>query len=473
MNDSLNVKLTQSKALTIAAFILILVFALFLRRHTFELPHFRGDQHHYISLAFKMDSGGMTNYNLRGVNIYGINAAPNLYQLTSAPDKGYVLKSLEEANITYYDQPLHHIPFGFPAAIMLSHKIFAPQDPYYLLAVNEREIIEKAPPGAGLRGFRFDSQVKWKQFYSVIIPLLSSLLFIALVYFLAKRLYSSELVGLIAMFLMAISPVDILTSQKVWADDMTAFFACASVLLYIISLDKKMPLLALAGGVSCGISAITKQSGAFIIFVIVIWHFLSNLDRLFRKDTFLSVIFDKNLIFFLLGALLSSIYWFSKVTSVYGTPIYRPHQAKIAETAKTLWFKTVGGRPWPVYLIGIPFQNPLFFLAYLSPIFLWLDRKCLKSTLLGVVWIAVFLYIFQVYLGSGGKEHRYMLLAYPAFAILGAYVANFLRTKIDEKTKTPTGTIVLAVLLIASIFWSVPMAYYTLFYNGALIMRPF
>lgn len=463
----------KSKLSTPVIFILILVFALFLRRHTFDLPHFRGDQHHYIALAFKMDSSGIDGYNLRNIDIYGINGYPNLYQLIPSQDKGYVLKSLEEANITYYDQPLHHIPFGFPAAVMLSHKIFARGEPYYLLAVNEQEIIQKAPPGAGLKAFKFDPAVRGKQFYSVIIPLLSSLFLIALVYFLAKRLYSNERVGLIAMFLMAICPIDILTSQKVWADDMTAFLAVLSVLLYLISLDKKLPLVALAGGIACGLSAITKQSGAFIVFVIVIWHFLSNLDRLFKKDTFLSVVFDKYLIFFLLGTLLSAIYWFSKVASVYGTPIYRPHQAKIAEVAKTMWFKTVGERPWPVYLVGIPFQNPLFTLAYLSPVFLWLDKKFSKSTLLGIVWISVFLYIFQVYLGSGGKEHRYMLPAYPAFACLGAYVADYIRSKMNEKIGFQTGTYVLIILLVASVSWSVPMAYKTLFYNGALIMRPF
>ncbi|MFC1570845.1 phospholipid carrier-dependent glycosyltransferase, partial [Candidatus Omnitrophota bacterium] len=404
---------------------------------------------------------------------YGIKEAPNLYQLGIAHDKGYILKELERGNITYYDQPLHHIPFGFPLAIMASHKIFSGGDPYYLLAINDVEIMQNAPPGVGLRNFRFDPAIRGKQFYSVIVPLVSSLLLIIMVYFLAKRLYSSENVGLIAMFLMAISPIDILTSQKVWADDMTAFLMVLAVLLYIISIQKKMPLLALVGGLSCGASAITKQSGAFIIFVIVIWHFVSNFDRLRRKETFLSVVFDKYLILFGLGALAGAAYWFLKVHSVYGSPIYRPHQPKIAETARTAWFKTVGGRPWPVYLIGIPFQNPLFTLAYISPLFLWLNKKSAKNTLFGIIWIAVFLYIFQVYLGTGGKELRYMLPAYPAFAILGAYVANYLRVKIDKKAGFSIGTIILVAILAASVLWCVPMAYNTLFFNGALITRPF
>ncbi len=306
-----------------------------------------------------------------------------------------------------------------------------------------------------------------------MIPLSFSLFLIALVYLLAKKLYNNTQVAFIAMFLMAISPIDILTAQKVWADDMTAALAALAILLYVMSLEKKAPLLAFAGGISCGLSAITKQNGAFIAFVVIIWHFISNFDRLFRKDTFLKVIFDKNLLLFGLGAFLSAGYWFAKITSIYGSPRYMPHQEKIAEIAITDWFKTVGRRPRHLYLLGIPYQNPLFALAYLSPLWLWLDRKRSRNTLLPVIWIAVFLYIFQVYLGGGGKEHRYMLPAYPAYAILGAYVANRLRIFIDKNMGLRTGTILLVILLIASVLWSVPMAYETLFVNGALIMKPF
>jgi hypothetical protein len=470
--DKLSNILASRKTVMIA-FAAILLLAVILRKHTFELPHYRGDQHHYVALAFKLDTQGIAGYNLRGIDLYAIRKYPNLVQLAPSKDKGYVLKSLEQGNITYYDQPLHHIPFGFPAAIMISHKIFAPGAPYFLLSANDTEIIKNAPPGVGLRNFRFDPKIVNKQFYSIIVPLFFSLLLVALVYFTAKELYDNDLIALTAMFLMAVCPIDILTSQKIWADDMTAALALLSVFLYILSRRKNMPLLALAGGISCGISAITKQSGAFIVLVLIPWHFIANSDRLFRKDTFLKVMFDRNLILFGLGALLGSGYWFYKVWSVYGDPIYRPHQAQIADIAKTAWFKIVGTRPKYLYMVGIPYQNPLFALAYISPLWLWLDRKHAKNTLLSIIWIAVFLYIFQVYLGGGGKEHRYMLPAYPAFAILGAYVADRLRTLLDSSMGLRTGSVLLIIALIASALWSVPMAMDAIFYNSALIMKPF
>jgi len=466
-------KSRPARNITIVLFLAILALAINLRQHTFNLPHYKGDQQHYLGLAFKLDTRGISGYNLRGINPYGNLQYPHRLRIGAAEGKGQMLKTLERANITYYDQPLHHIPFGFPLAIMLSHKIFAPGDPYYGLTINVAEIIRKAPPGAGLRNFRFDPSIAGAQFYSIIVPFSFSLLLIILVYLLAKKLYNNDQVALIAMFLMAISPIDILSSQKLWADDMTAALAALSILLYILSIDKKMPILAFAGGISCGLSAITKQNGAFIVFVVIIWHLITNFDRLFRKDTFLKVIFDRNLILFGLGAILSAGYWFAKVTSVYGNPVYRPHQAGISRVAEITWFKTVGSRSRYLYLAGIPYQNPLFALAYIAPLWLFLDKKRAKNTLLPIIWIAVFLYIFQVYLGRGGKEHRYMLPAYPAYAILGAYIANRLRMFIDRKTGFRVGTVLLLILLAASAFWSIPMGLDVVFMNKALILKPF
>ncbi len=466
-------KYKPAQVLTALAFIAIVIFAFNLRSHTFNLPHYRGDQQHYVALAYKLDAQGISGYNLRGINIYGHKQFQELFGLFPADDKGSILKGLEATNITYYDQPLHHIPFGFPAAIMLSHKIFADDPSYSLLAINDVKIIQEAPPGVGLRNFKLDPEIAGKQFYSIIVPLFFSMLLIVLVYFLAKILFGKNSLALTAMFLMTISPIDILTAQKVWADDMTSALVVLAVLLYVMSIEKKMPLLALAGGIACGISAVTKQSGAFLIPVIIIWHFAANFEKLRKKETFLEVVFDKNLLLFGLGTFLGAGYWFIKVYSVYGNPVYRPHQEEIAAAAKTDWFKTVGRRPRHLYLAGIPYQNPLFALAYISPLWLWLDKARSKKTLLLIVWIVLFLFIFQGYLGDGGKEHRYMLPAYPAFAILGAYIANLFRVFLDKRLGFYAGTVLLAAVLVASACRGIPMAYETLFHNGALIMKPF
>ncbi|MEA3489046.1 MAG: glycosyltransferase family 39 protein [Candidatus Omnitrophota bacterium] len=459
-----------SRQIPVMIFIIILAFAICLRKHTFNLPHYRGDQHHYVGLAFKLDSEGIRGYNLRGINMLTSRESPQTIILDPAPDKGHVIKSLARGGITYYDEPLHHMPFGFPYALMLSHKLFAPDEPYSLLAINDTKIIREAPPGVGLRNFRFDPEIAGKQFYSIIVPLFFSLLMIVSVYFISRTLYNNEWAALTAMFLMTISPVDILTSQKIWADDMTAGLAALGALLYLLALKKEKSLLAFAGGIACGLSVITKQLGIIVPVGIVVWHFLSNINRLFKKESFLKVLFDKNLILFALGGLLSTGYWFIKITSVYGDPLYRPHQPGLAETAKTAWFKITQSRPRHLYLLGIPYQNPLFGLAYISPLWLWLDKRQYKNHLFPVTWLAVAFFLsYRFFTG----EHRYMLSAYPAFAILGAYVVNRLRTAIDRTVGFRTGTILFILALAVSALWSVPMAMETLFYNSALIMKPF
>lgn len=450
-------------------FIAILLLAFNLRKHTFDLPHYRGDQHHYIGLAFKLDTQGISGYNLRGIDMYTSRQYPYLIQIAPAQDEGHVLKSLAQANITYYDEPLHHVPFGFPLAIMMSHKIFAPGQPYYALAIPDTKIIREAGPGAGLRNFRFDPAIKYKQFYAVIVPLAFSLLLIAATYFLAKTLFDDECVALVSMFLMCICPIDILTSQKVWADDMTAATTALAALFYMMAIRKKLPVLALIAGLSCGLSAITKPNGAIVAFAIVLWHFITNMDRLLSRDP-LKVIFDKYLWTFGLGGFISAGYWYIKLMATYGSPVYKPKQAGLLEADASGWFRLLKSRPRHLYFFGIPYQNPLFGLAYFSPVMIWLRKKEAKALLFPIIWLAVTFFLSYRFFG---KEHRYMLPSYPAYAILGAYVANRLRIFIDKIMGLQAGTVLLVIVLIVSAIWSIPMAMDVVFTNGALIMRPF
>ena len=49
--------------------VLIMVFAFLVRRNTFWLPHWQGDQSHYLGLAMKLDKFGLDYYNLRGIKL--------------------------------------------------------------------------------------------------------------------------------------------------------------------------------------------------------------------------------------------------------------------------------------------------------------------------------------------------------------------------------------------------------------------
>ena len=89
-----------------------------------------------------------------------------------------------------------------------------------------------------------------------------------------------------------------------------------------------------------------------------------------------------------------------------------------------------------------------------------------------LLWIAVFLLFFQGWLINSGKEHRYMLPAYAAFAVLGAHIANQIRIVIDKKM-TGLGTSLFLVALLLAAFWSAPMGLSAIYYNQFMLVIPF
>ena len=456
---------------TALLFILVFAFSFCLRSATFRLPHSSSDQLYNISTAFKLDREGLKGYNLYGIDVYSTSLSKNLRFLEKSRDQGAVLKSLEKKNITFYHRPLHYSPYGFPAAIMLSHRTFSPKDPYYMVTIpNPVEVLRQYGPEKGLRDYKFPENVREKQLYSIIIPFFFSLISVMLVFFIALSAYNKNLLALAAMFLYAISPIDLLSSQKLWAEDMMTALLLCGVLSYFWSVKKDKIILAFLSGVFCGLSSITKQSGAFILPAFVLWHFISNSKELFKKETFIRILFDKKLIFLAAGFLLASGHWFYIVYKTYGNPFSLP--IDLLSNAKTGWYQAIVTRPWYLYLVGIPYQNPLFSLAYFSPLILLIDKKNRKTTLFLILWIIAFFLMFQIYLGWA-KEHRYMLPIYPALAILAAYCLDKARYFIDKKLGFFLGTLLFVCLLSASAIWSVPMGLNAAWTKQAELMIPF
>jgi hypothetical protein len=465
--------MSMNKKTTCVLFFAVLLFAAFLRIKTFDLPHYAGDQAHYVSLAFKLSTEGVDGYNLRGLALYGDPAYPGLLYLGRMHGTGFVLEKLIERNFTMYDSPLHYAPYGFPAAIMISHRIFAAEKPFYMLAIpNLPEVLQRAGPEVGLRQHSFPGRIRAKQFYSVIVPFFFSLILISMTFFTSLCAYGKKTAALVSMFLMAISPINILSSQNLWADDMTSALMLTGAFAFIMAVKRKMPLLSLISGIFCGLSAVTKQNGAFIIIVIFLWHLASNLGKLTNRKTFLSAIFDKNLLLLGAGFVLGSGHWFWKVYSTYDTPFYLPHK-QITDLQPTAWFNLVSSRPWYTYLLGIPYQNPLFALFLFFPAALWFDKKNAKNTLFFALWGVIFFVIFQTYLGNAGREHRYMMPAYPAFAIFAGYLLDIGRGFLDRKNRYHTGGVFLIILLFFSAVWSVPIGLNAVFMKMSLILRPF
>ena len=95
----------------------ILIGAVAARMNTFWLPHWMGDQCHYLSLAMKLERFGLEHYTLRGVDVDFINVDPEGKVRLVFPKpsrnirkKGEMLRGMELAGITYYDIPFFHKP---------------------------------------------------------------------------------------------------------------------------------------------------------------------------------------------------------------------------------------------------------------------------------------------------------------------------------------------------------------------------
>lgn len=454
------------------AFAAILVLALNLRLNGLDRPHLSGDAILYVGLAFKLHSKGFEGYNARGIDV--VSSPSGLSLVRPSEGKGSVLADLESQGVTYFDQDLHHIPYGFPMALVFSHEIFARGEPYFRISQWAKRRIRQPgrPPFA--RGLaRPAPEVAAKQFYALVVPLVFSLLLLVAVFLLAMTLFENRIVALVAMFLMAISPIDLLVSQTIWADDMTAAFSTLGVVAYLQSRKREVLWMALLAGLLCGLSGITKQNGAFVVIAIGFWHLVVEHDGTWSRQRLQKLVFDRYLLLLGVGIALTAGHWFWSVYSVYGSPFHRPDTSAALAVAKTDWYRIVTGRPWYVYLLGIPYQNPAFALAYFLPIWLWRDPERWRRILLPVVWIAVYFLVLNVYLWDGGKEHRYMLPAYPAFAVAAAFVADRLREWLDARVGWYAGSVALGAMLIASASWSVPIGTTAVLRMSSLLMIPF
>lgn len=454
--------LSKYKKILIPFSILILLIThLALRYNTFWLSHVPGDQNQYVGLAMKLDQFGLDGYNLRGIDLRSANKERQIVVVSPSKDKeGSLLAGLKQAGAGYYDIPFFHKGPAFPIALMISHQIFARNKDYLIVGAHLGKQVSDIKPE------KFFSS----QFYAAIVPLFFSTALMLLTFYFGKILFSHR-TGIYAAFIMAINPVSILTAHKLWADDMLAVFVMISAILFYIAQERDKLWLSFLGGICCGIAFLTKQTGILICGGVIVYSILI-------KRSF------KHLISYGMGVALLFFPWIYKIYKTYGNPLYMPVNPDILETDTTGWFKRVSSRPHPfkLFVIGASYISPPFILTYITlkkficRLRLWNPKEKMNKEGSRIAflwfWILAFASIFVFY--SGGGEHRRMLPAYPAMAILAGYTLSHLRIFTERIFKNNLlSEAIIIIILIASAFWSVPMGMSTVMENGALIMKPF
>jgi len=428
--------------------------SLYIRKDVYLTPHVRGDQRFYIATAMKLANDGIRGYTLRGTDLRVQDDFFAYLDAAREGDKGNVLRYLSEhEGVRYYDMPLLTTPPLLSYALVFSHGVFSPGEKY---AVPHRKWI----PGNGLYS---PSQYARKQLYAIIVPLLSSLLLVLLVFLLGRSMFGRE-AATWAAFLVVICPTDILTSQKIWADDLTALFVALSVLLFIQAKKHDRLLLAALAGVSAGLAATAKPTGGFIVFAIGLYHlWLSRHD--IRHGRFKAVVLDKTIIAFFAAGFLASLPWYGLVTATYGKPWYRGSLALLNENAP--WFRMLHERSRFIYLVNIPAQTPLLFLAYY--VLLDLVRRVTSKDYRVLLFLWLFIYLYLVW---GYKEERYLLPAIPAAALLAGLYLQRIRAWSDSRFGLHVGKILVILALVLCTIWSVPLARNVVLSDRALIKFP-
>ena len=430
------------------AIVLILLLAAALRIHTFYLPHNHGDQVIYLGLAMKLEKFGFKEYNLKGIDVLGNSEILEVVSANTG-EKGSMLEALEGDNVFYYSkEPISNMPPALSYLLMLSHKLFSRDKLFFSINRNLGSWGIILRP----RGY-FDLQ-----FYAVWINFVFSLLFILTIFFLGKNLFNAR-IGLWAAIIISTSALDILTSQRLWTDEMASFFIALCILLYWLGRKNNKLVLFVLSGISAGLAALTKPSGFFVIFIIIVSEMLLSYKE--NRRILFGLLFNKRLLLLILFSLLVCGLWYGKITSVYGVPWHQPYQKDIEKVSS-----------WFMFLSKRPLYGQLYYFVLLSPIlaFLYLEitktilRKIFsKERIVLLVWFLLFTIMLFL---STGKEERYMLPAYPAIAIFSSLALENIRERLNKSGKIKgLGNIVIILLFLINGIWSVKFGWDCVFNN--------
>lgn len=450
-------KISRSALICYILLLVILSFSVYLRFKTFDYPKGDGDQLYYIALAYKLDKYGFSEYNLRWIDV---KPKEFYYQIEdSKEEKGNLLRGFEKEGIFYYDEPLYHLPPLFSYSLAFSHRIFQREEPYAV--IHSLDFIDPEVR-------KFYPEASKLQFYAQIVPTIFSLLLILATFTLGSLMFDMR-IGLLAAFFLSVNPVELITSAKIWADDMTAFFVTSSVLIFYLSQKKEKLYLSAIAGIFGGLALLSKPSGGLIALAISGYVIFSKGREILRNPL---LIFDKNLFVFGVFMTLTTLPWFLTLFKTYGSFLYKP---KVGVASQTSHFLMVSKRPWYLYIVGIPYIMPIFAFVYPMILLIFKDKFESKENLLLVLWFLVFCVVFS---DMRGKEHRYMLPAYPALALLSAQFLERLREEISrlaglKELSEFYGDVSLLGIVLPLAYYSLKLGWEYVVLRVALILKPF
>jgi len=313
------------------------------------------------------------------------------------------------------------------------------------------------------------------QLYAAIVPFFFSLMFVLLTFLLGRQLFGA-IPGLIAAFLIAFDPVSMLTSQKLWGDEISGVFVLLSALAFIHAWRKHSFGWGLLSGIAVGIAVLFKQTAGFFMIGVVMFYLWQQRKQLTSFRTALKFLTHPVMLAWGIAFVLTTAFWFLKVYEVYGHFIHKHVPGAEVQDAFVLMKRN---RPpaFLVFLIGIPYLSPLMVFAFgaLSKKLRikWNKEKQWQFSFL-FFWIAAYFVALSFFFPGG--EHRYFLPAHPAIAVLAGFVINEIRKKGLQKYQhwlwlTPNEMVVIGLILFSR--WSYHLAIPAMNSGEVLLLKPF
>jgi hypothetical protein len=469
--------LSSRSAAALLLFAVIFGLAFWLRQFTFWLPHWQGDQSQYVILAMKLGAKmDPAAYNLSETNVEYLrtDAPPGTtvaYPYRAPGVRGEILDSYHRNSIGYYDMPLFYKAPLFPIILNLSHRLFAgPDSPYAVLQSNLAAKVLELKPRLYLN----------TQFWAAVVPFASSLMILTLC-FLWTWHYFGVRAALYAAFILAIHPVSILTSNRLWTEDVMTLFLALGLWTYYEGFTRRKLWACFAGGVLTGLSVLTNQKSLLPAFGMFLFTLIAVRSEGEGKKSLWRGLWDLRWWAFAFALALVTAKWFWTIWSLYGNPLWEPKSEKI-NPSEWGWYRVLLSRPhgvifYPVGTVAIAWAFAAGFATLRdgvrSGIASWRGKALTREQLLTLFAWCWTLPLAAYLMNKRTGEYRYLFPAYPVIAAMSGWMLVRLEKKLAGILARPWfATVVIAIFLIGSACYAIPVTFKTLWLERNLIHAP-
>lgn len=241
----------------------------------------------------------------------------------------------------------------------------------------------------------------------ILVPILSSLFTVWLVFLIASKLYDRK-IALVAAAINALCPVFLHASTKIWIDSMLTVFVTACIYMALVASEKGKIIYHIFVGVLLAAAMMTKLTG-FIIFPLILFMLL------YKK------IIKKNIAYTLAATLVAIILifpWFYWQYRVFGTISFRWLKTNPQLLEMFPFTKMITERHFHFYITNLILVAPIYLFSLTSIVTgLRRGKRIIES-----LWVLLFIGIFTYsgYVKNFGYITRYILPCTPALAILAA-----------------------------------------------------